>query len=108
MMENDDNLIKSFLLANKEEIADNGFSRRVIRQLPERAKWLSDVLTAVCTVICCILFFVSNGFSTLLQIINETITAQSYHLISNINFQSLVIITIVLTIIGVQRIESFK
>ena len=34
MMENDDTLIKNFMLANKHEIEDNGFSRRVIRRLP--------------------------------------------------------------------------
>ncbi len=108
MMENDDDLVKSFMLANKQEIADNGFSRRVIRQLPQRAKWLSDMLSVACTILCCILFFVFNGFSTLLQIINEIITAQSYQLISDINFQSLVIATIVLVIIGVQRACSLK
>ena len=30
MMENDDKLIKNFMLAYKHEIEDNGFSRRVI------------------------------------------------------------------------------
>ena len=47
MMENDDKLISQFMHANKHEIEDNGFSRRVIRQLPEHAKWMSDVLTTV-------------------------------------------------------------
>ena len=62
MMENDDKLISQFMHANKHEIEDNGFSRRVIRQLPEHAKWMSDVLTTVCTVLCCILFYVFNRF----------------------------------------------
>ena len=35
MMENDDKLIKNFMLAYKHEIEDNGFSRRVIRRLPQ-------------------------------------------------------------------------
>ena len=61
MMENDDKLISQFMHANKHEIEDNGFSRRVIRQLPEHAKWMSDVLTTVCTVLCCILFYVFDG-----------------------------------------------
>ena len=41
MMENDDTLIKNFMLANKHEIEDNGFSRGVIRRLPQPAQWLS-------------------------------------------------------------------
>ena len=45
MMENDDTLIKNFMLANKHEIEDNGFSRGVIRRLPQPAQWLSDILS---------------------------------------------------------------
>lgn len=108
MMENDDKLIKSFMLANKHEIEDNGFSRQVIRQLPQRAKWLSDMLSVACTIICCILFYVFDGFRILLQTIYEIITAQSYHLICDINFQSLIIVAIILIIIGVQRVCSLK
>ena len=43
MMENDDKLIKNFMLAYKHEIEDNGFSRGVIRRLPQPAQWLSVV-----------------------------------------------------------------
>ena len=86
MMENDDKLISQFMHANKHEIEDNGFSRRVIRQLPEHAKWMSDVLTTVCTVLCCILFYVFD----------------------NTNFISLAIATVVVIIIGVQRVVSFR
>lgn len=108
MMENDEKLIKSFMLANKHEIEDNGFSHRVIRHLPRRAMWLSDMLSVICTVICCILFYVFNGFEILFRTVYEIITSQSYHLISDVNFQSLVIATIVLIIIGVQRLCSLK
>ena len=34
MMENDDTLIKNFMLANKHEIEDNGFSRGVSAASP--------------------------------------------------------------------------
>ena len=36
MMENDDTLIKNFMLANKHEIEDNGFSRGVIPASPNQ------------------------------------------------------------------------
>ena len=88
MMENDDKLISQFMHANKHEIEDNGFSRRVIRQLPEHAKWMSDVLTTVCTVLCCILFYVFDGFNFLFGVIVEVITSQSYNLMSNTNFMA--------------------
>lgn len=108
MMENDDKLIKSFMLANKHEIMDNGFSRRVVRRLPQRAQWLSDILSVVCAIICCTLFYVFNGFEVLFQTICEVFTSQSYSLMSNTNFQSLIIATIVLLIIGMQRVCSLK
>lgn len=108
MMENDDKLIKSFMLSNKHEVEDNGFSRRVIRHLPQRAKWLSDMLSIACTIVCCILFYVFDGFQILSHTVYEIITSQSYHLICNANFQSLIIATIVLIIIGVQRVCRLK
>lgn len=108
MMENNDQFIKDFLLANKREIADNGFSRRVIRHLPQRAKWLSDMLSAICTLICCTLFYIFNGFEVMFQAINDIVTSQAYYLISDTNFRSLAIATVILMIIGVQRICSVK
>ena len=100
MMENDDTLIKNFMLANKHEIEDNGFSRGVIRRLPQPAQWLSDILSA--------LFYIFNGFEILCQTISDIVTSQTYYLVSDTNFQSLVIATAVLIIIGLQRVCSLK
>ena len=38
MMENDDKLLTSFFAEHRQEIADNGFSRRVLRHLPDRSR----------------------------------------------------------------------
>jgi hypothetical protein len=69
---------------------------------------MSDVLTTVCTVLCCILFYVFDGFNFLFGVIVEVITSQSYNLMSNTNFISLAIATVVVIIIGVQRVVSFR
>ena len=108
MMENDDKLIKNFMLAYKHEIEDNGFSRQVIRRLPQQAKWLSDILSVTCAIVCCALFYIFNGFEILCQTISDIVTSQTYYLVSDANFQSLVIATAVLIIIGVQRVCSLK
>ena len=100
MMENDDTLIKNFMLANKHEIEDNGFSRGVIRRLPQPAQWLSDILSVTCAIVCCALFYIFNGFEILCQTISDIVTSQTYYLVSDTNFQSLVIATAVLIIIG--------
>ena len=41
MMENDDKLLTSFFAEHRQEIADNGFSRRVLRHLPDRSRHLA-------------------------------------------------------------------
>ena len=65
MMENDDTLIKNFMLANKHEIEDNGFSRGVIRRLPQPALRLSDILSVTSPIVCCALFYIFNSFKIL-------------------------------------------
>ena len=42
-IENDEKLLKDFFTANKQEIADNGFSRRVMHRLPDRSNWLARI-----------------------------------------------------------------
>lgn len=108
MMDNNDKLISQFMLAHKQDIADNGFSRQVIQRLPTQAKWLSDVLTVACTIVCCTLFYVFHGLDFIFGAINETITSQSYYWMSNANTQSLWIAVVVLIILGMQRICSIK
>ena len=84
------------------------FLRRVIRRLPQQAKWLSDILSVTCAIICCALFYIFNGFEILCQTISDIVASQTYYLMSDTNFQSLIIATVVLIIIGVQRVCKFK
>ena len=48
-METNDKLLKDFFSENKQEIADNGFTNRVMRQLPETAdrSWIVWVFAAI-------------------------------------------------------------
>ena len=48
-METNDKLLKQFFSEQKQEIADNGFSRRVVRNLPETAdrSWIVWVFAAI-------------------------------------------------------------
>ena len=53
MMENDDKLLVAFFDENRQEIPDNGFTRRVMRHLPDRTI-IGNVLfhTGVSAVLC--------------------------------------------------------
>ena len=48
-METNDKLLKDFFSENKKEIADNGFSNRVVRNLPQTAdrSWIVWVFAAI-------------------------------------------------------------
>ena len=57
-MENgrDELLVRKFFDDNQIDVPDNGFSRRVMRRLPGRARRLNRVWTAVCAVVGVVLF----------------------------------------------------
>ena len=49
-IENDEKLLKDFFTANKQEIADNGFSRRVMHRLPNCSHRLARIWNAAVVV----------------------------------------------------------
>ncbi len=108
MKDNNDKLIAEFMHANRHEIADNGFSERVIRKLPNRAEQLARILNIVCASICVVLFVVFDGFKLITDFINELFQAQSHIMAQNINYQTLAIAFIVCIGIGVERACSIK
>lgn len=68
MEDNKDILLdKLFAEAAKTEIADNGFSRRVMRRLPLRAEKYSRIWTAICTSAAIILLTYFKAWNYLLD-----------------------------------------
>lgn len=51
LTESDELLVKGFFEENKIDIADNGFSERVMRRLPSPSVRLNRIWTAVCTLL---------------------------------------------------------
>lgn len=63
-MEDNDRLIEQFMKQSRQEIADDGFTERVMRELPDRQAqydWLPWVWNAVMIVISLLLFFAFGG-----------------------------------------------
>lgn len=86
MNRKDEQLISQFMQANKQEIADNGFSRKVMRKLPaSSAKRWSDILTVICVISCCILFYACNGFNLILQSLREVFQNQTMEIMNQPN-----------------------
>ena len=103
MNNTDDQLINKFMQANKHEVTDNGFSRRVMRRLPMRAKVVSDVLTCIGIVVSCVLFIVFDGASLIYEAIVPVFQESSARLIENLNFRTLIPLVAVMTYLGVQK-----
>ena len=61
----DDLLVSRFLKDHAPDVADNGFSRRVMAALPARTSWLSRCWTAFCLVIALALLIYGRVFDTL-------------------------------------------
>ncbi len=108
MMENDDKLIEQFLSPGRREIADNGFSNRVMRNLPERKPLLiSEVLNVLGFVLAAVLFISLDG----LQITKETVvefidTVAEHGAEMQVDIHSLAIVVIVLLFLAYKKIES--
>lgn len=107
MTEMDDNkLLKDFFSEHKQEIADNGFSRRVIKNLPNRALRISNTWTTCCCAIALILFFTLGGLQAIGSLLNEIIVLMVSYGATNLDLKSLLIAGFVLFFLGVRRIVA--
>ena len=95
----EDKDFKKIFTANKADIPDQGFSERVVRQLPGRKSMLPQVVMVVCIMIGLVLAFVIQGVTPLLEQINSLIASISH--LQAPSPSSIVIYFSVLTIIGI-------
>lgn len=109
MTEADDKLLKQFFKEQKQEIADEGFSRRVIMHLPDRASKLSNLWVSFCLAIAVVLFCVFDGFFILSNFFREAMISIVQHFaIITIDLKSLIIVAVVLLLVGLHRLFSME
>ena len=66
MTEDNEQMLQQFFSeAARQQIADNGFTERVIRQLPVRTGWFSRLWTPFCISVFAVLFIVFRGWELL-------------------------------------------
>ena len=73
-----DKEFRKIFVAHRVDIPDDGFSERVIRQLPERKSVLPQIVMVVFTVIGLALTFAIQGVAPILEQINSLITSVSH------------------------------
>ncbi len=107
MTETDDKLLKQFFSEQKQEVKDNGFSRRVMRNLPGRNHRLIQVWGTVCTVLCVILFFAFGGLQATISTLREVFVSMVQRgLTAGFDPKSLYIAILVLAFFGARKAWS--
>ena len=109
MNKKDEQLISKFMQNNKQEIADNGFSRKVMQKLLVSAKVWSDILTVACVISCCILFFAFDGFSLILQSVREVLQNQTMEIMNQPNnLQTLIAVIATVAFLSIRSVWAIK
>jgi len=113
MVDKDDILLKEFLQENKQEIADNGFSRRVMSRLPEcRAEILSTLLTILTVILAAVLFITQSGLTQLGQSLREVFQNISFNgsfsAFSSTEPWTLAVAAIVLLFMGYEKLANLS
>lgn len=107
MMETtDDKLLRQFFADNRKEIADNGFSRRVMRHLPDRYYRISQLWSMFCFTLAAVLFVVLDGLQLVVGALRETFTSAVQNGATELDPKSLVIAGVVLLYLGYRKISS--
>ncbi|MBR1547524.1 MAG: DUF5056 domain-containing protein [Prevotella sp.] len=65
-MEDNEQLLREFFAeASQQQIADGGFSRRVMQHLPARINWMTRLWNIFCIAVFVVLFVVLDGWGQL-------------------------------------------
>ncbi len=106
MMETNDKLIRDFFGEHKQEIADNGFSRRVMHRLPDRQRKLTRLWKACVATILLVLFFVFGGLQGLIGTLRDIFVSMVQHGATNFDPRTLIIVVVVLGFLGIHKAYS--
>ncbi|MBO4486688.1 MAG: DUF5056 domain-containing protein [Prevotella sp.] len=61
----DDELVAMFFEENRQELSDDGFTQRVMEQLPSRSVRLNRIWTVVCSLLGIVFFILADGLTQL-------------------------------------------
>lgn len=101
-----DKLLQDFFTENKQEIADNGFSRRVMQHLPDSNNRLAKLWTAFVMAVGAVLFFWLGGLEATRETLREVFIGMINQGTTNLDLKSIIIATVVLLFMGTRKIAS--
>ncbi len=103
MMENDDILVSKFFEEYTQEVEDHGFTKRVIRHLPDRAARLNRIWTALCIVAGIVFFIGIKGW----KIIAESLLVL-FHTTPALDVFQLSPLTIILSVLALTTVGVYQ
>ena len=107
MMEAADKLIQEFFAKQKQEIPDNGFSRRVMHHLPYRTGLLVKIWSVFITLVAVVLFFAYDGLQAVAGTARDIFVSMVQSgAATGIDLKSLIIAAAVLMFLGVRKAWS--
>ena len=101
-----DKLLKDFFAENKREIADNGFSRRVMHQLPDRSNRLARLWTLFVMTVGAVLFITLGGLQAVWETLREVLIGMINHGAASLDPKSIIIATVVLLFMAGRKVVS--
>ena len=101
-----DKLLRDFFADNKQEIADNGFSRRVMHHLPDRSNRLARLWSTFVMAIGLALFVGLGGMEAAWGTIREVFIGMIHHEAANLDPKSMMIATVVLLFLATKKVAS--
>ena len=104
-MDNTD--FKKIFVAHKVDVLDEGFSERIIRQLPERKSMLPQTVMVIFIAIGIVIVYIIHGFAPLLEQINNlAISISRYQIPSPSAIITYIYIMLLTVMIGVSVMQT--
>ena len=102
-----DKLLEDFFAANRHDVADDGFTRRVMRRLPQRHNRLAQAWNTLCILLAAVLFVAAGGVQLVWATLQETfIGLVEQGAAANVDPRSLLIAGGVLLFLAYRKIAS--
>ena len=107
MTDKNDDLIRKFMDTGKADIPDNGFTARVLRNLPDSIVDIARLLNLVSAVLCILLFILFDGFHLLGNALRQAlINADLVTVLGQLQWQTWGVIILVCGGISVHRLVN--
>ncbi len=106
MMETDDKLIKSFFENNRKEIKDQGFTQKVIKQLPKKPNLLGKIIIIIATLVALIFFIAYDGFLGVIYLLRDLYVFLAQNTTIYSDPKTIIIAILVLCILGIRKVFS--